>query len=174
MKNPCENKNQISVIVDTREQLPYNFKKEKHIQIVREKLATGDYSLKGHTDRIIIERKTLTDLLGVIGNGRDRFKRELQHLKDNCEFPVLLIEGSVSDIFDKYALPFESKIHQNSVIGSLISWSVKFGVQIIFAGNRAKGELITAKYLTKMNEIISDKKTAKKNKKSRAKDVVKC
>ena len=151
------NNNKISVIVDTREQQPYSFKKEKHIQVVKEKLIAGDYALKDHTDKIIIERKTMTDLLGVIGNERERFKRELQHLKNNCEFPILLIEGSVSDIFNKDALPYNSKIHPNSVIGSLISWSVKFGIQIIFAGNRIRGELITAKYLTKMNEIINEK-----------------
>lgn len=157
-----KNKDKITVIVDTREQQPYHFKEEKNIQIVKEKLDSGDYALKGHTDKIIIERKTLTDLFVVIGNGRNRFKNELERLKNSCEFPILLIEGSVSDIFDKFALPYNSKIHPNSVIGSLISWSVKFGVQIIFAGNRAKGELITAKYLTKMNEIISDKKNSKK------------
>lgn len=153
-----EKENKITIIVDTQEQLPYHFKKEKHIQVVKEKLATGDYSLKGHTDRIIIERKTLTDLLGVIGNERERFKKELQRLKDNCEFPVLLIEGNVSDIFNKSALPYDSKIHPNAVIGSLISWSVKYGVHIIFAGNRTRGELITAKYLTKINEIINENK----------------
>ncbi len=152
-----EKENKITVIVDTREQQPYHFKKEKYIQTIKQKLDAGDYSLKGSTDKIIIERKTLNDLFGIIGNGRERFKRELQHLKDNCEFPILLIEGNISDIFDKYALPYESKIHPNSVIGSLISWSVKFGIQIIFAGNRIRAELIAAKYLIKVNEIITKK-----------------
>ncbi len=153
--------NKITVIVDTREQQPYSFRNEKHIRVVKEKLAAGDYALKDHTDKIIIERKTLTDLFGIIGNGRERFKRELQHLKDNCEFPILIIEGSVSDIFDEHALPYWSKIHPNAVIGSLISWSIKFGVNIIFAGNRTKGELIAAKYLMKMNEIINEKESIK-------------
>jgi len=159
MKNLEKNTNKISVIVDTREQLPYQFYRQKHIKVVKDKLIAGDYALKDYEDKIIIERKTLPDLYGIIGNGRDRFKRELQQLKDGCEFPILLIEGNVSDIFNEFALPYYSKIHPNAVIGSLISWSVKYGVHIIFAGNRTKGELITAKYLTRMNEILNEDKS---------------
>jgi len=144
----------IKVKVDSREQLPYTFK-NMEIETFRGCLKTGDYSLLNYPCEIIIERKTLPDLFGIVGNHRDRFKRELQRMRDTCDFPVLLIEGTVLDIMEKN-LPYGSLIHPNAVIGSLISWSVKFNVRVIFAGSRKQGEMITAQYLTKMHEVLAE------------------
>lgn len=59
------------VIIDTREQLPYNFTFES----TRATLKTGDYSLAGLESVVSIERKSLDDFVGCITTGRDRFEK---------------------------------------------------------------------------------------------------
>lgn len=97
-----------TIIVDTREQNPYQFtghtcnsKRQYRPLIVRtivDTLTTGDYSLDGFQDRITIERKSLTDAYGTFSANRDRFERELlrmakfenSHLVVEADWPTLL------------------------------------------------------------------------------------
>ena len=71
--------NDFIIIIDTREQDEYKF---KSILTVRDKLNTGDYSLRGFENDITIERKSLGDFISSISHGRDRFKSELARMKD--------------------------------------------------------------------------------------------
>lgn len=67
----------MKIIIDTREQTPFDFGKFE-CPVVTDTLATGDYSLTGLEDRVAAERNSLDDLLGcLIGEGRERFEREL-------------------------------------------------------------------------------------------------
>ncbi len=67
----------VVAIVDTREQLPLGL---TPLQSVEGTLTTGDYSVAGLKHVVAIERKSLPDLLGCIGQQRDRFDREVQRL----------------------------------------------------------------------------------------------
>jgi DNA excision repair protein ERCC-4 len=58
---------QVVAIVDTREQLPLDL---APLAVEVGTLATGDYSVRGLVDVIAIERKSLPDLLGCIGQDR--------------------------------------------------------------------------------------------------------
>ena len=70
--------NSITILVDTREQRPWQF---PHCFMTESAtLATGDYSVKGLTDEVAIERKSLADLLACVGRERDRFEREVHRL----------------------------------------------------------------------------------------------
>jgi ERCC4-type nuclease len=72
-----------TVLVDTREQLPFTFadlrsdardgRRPLVVPTRIETLTTGDYSLDGSTDKIAIERKSCSDLLHSLGHDRDRF-----------------------------------------------------------------------------------------------------
>ena len=70
-----------TIAVDTREQQPWSF---SNLPSTRMTLQTGDYSVVGLVDRITIERKSLGDLLGTIGQGRDpdsAFMRRLERMR---------------------------------------------------------------------------------------------
>ena len=74
------------VAVDTREQKPYRF---PHSEV--KTLATGDYSIVGLEDQVAIERKSKEDAYSSLGQGRDRFERELERLS---KFDYAAIEAN--------------------------------------------------------------------------------
>jgi hypothetical protein len=75
------------IIVDTREQKPFEFRGiDDHrghvleVATTRRKLDAGDYSILGLEQEIAVERKTKPDMYGTAGKGRDRFEREIELL----------------------------------------------------------------------------------------------
>lgn len=79
-----------TIIIDTREQTPWTFSR---FPTECGTLPTGDYSIKGLTRLIVVERKSLPDLLGCIGHDRERFTAELQRLR-GYRFRLVIIEGT--------------------------------------------------------------------------------
>src|SRR5262245_5178714 len=79
-----------TILVDSREQCPYTFDAILadsefgggwwRVQTARLALPSGDYTLDGYASRVAVERKSMSDLFGTIGNGRERFTRELERL----------------------------------------------------------------------------------------------
>jgi DNA excision repair protein ERCC-4 len=127
-----------TVIVDTREQSPYQFRTfkadSKHktpsgiprplfIPVETATLKTADYSIKGYESEIAIERKSLTDLFGTLGSGRERFIRELERLS---EFTVahVVIEADWKTILE--SPPERTKLSPKSVFRSINAWEQQF------------------------------------------------
>ena len=122
------------ILIDTREQLPLEF---PGFLTSSATLATGDYScvcdsvdLRGV---VAIERKSVSDLLGCIGQQRERFERELSRLSE-IRFRAIVIEGTLADVITATA---GRQLTPNQVTGSVLAWVFKYGVPVIFAGNRA-------------------------------------
>lgn len=121
--------NDFCLKIDTRERSPlFLIKPIKGLTIVRDTLSYGDYSIKGFESSIAVERKSLPDLYSSIGQGRDRFKRELDILKE-YEWKAIVIEGSESEIFRFQDF---SQMHPNSVRQTLVSIEVRLGIPIWF------------------------------------------
>jgi len=84
-------KNKAVILVDTREQEPYwdlknldegqSFEYPSGLKMRREALKTGDYTLAGLEDKFAIERKSLSDIYGCVGGGRERFTKELMRAR---------------------------------------------------------------------------------------------
>lgn len=137
MKLPAKlNPEDVTVLVDTREQQPWDL---SPLRMESGTLQSGDYSLAadGLRDLIRIERKSLPDLVGVVGAGRDRFEREIERLQ---AFPtrVLIVEANWSDI-DKG--DWRGKVTPKTVRNSLGSWMVR-GLNVVMAGNRERAQEI--------------------------------
>ncbi len=129
----------LTVICDTREQTPLDV---APMQMVRGTLTTGDYSIAGLQDVVAVERKSLSDLTGSLGYGRDRFMREMHRL---IAYParLLVIEGTMSQIQLKQ---YRSQIEPNSVIGSLLGLMAD-GIPVLFAGDHAEAGRMVARFL---------------------------
>jgi len=127
------------VIIDTREQLPYNFALES----TRAALKTGDYSLAGLESVVSIERKSLDDFIGCITAGRDRFEKELCRA-DSLERFWVVIEASLTSIESGL---YRSKVNPESVLGTLAAWSNRHKVCFMFADNRKSGQKLTERLL---------------------------
>ena len=86
------------VIVDTREQTPFDFGRFPDVVTRRDTLPTGDYSLAGFESVVACERKEVNDLIACLQNGnRERFERELARGSALHRFCVL-VEGTLEDI----------------------------------------------------------------------------
>jgi len=120
-----------TVVVDTREQKPL-WTPEKD-GVVRATLASGDYSLVGYEERMAIERKSVADLFGSIGRGRDNFLMETRRLH---EMPVsgLVVEGTLANV-NNYE--YRGNMTGNHAIGVLLSWfCVNYHVPAMLCGTR--------------------------------------
>ena len=121
-------------LVDTREQRELSF---PGFDVECATLRTGDYSVRinqiDYREIVAIERKSLSDLLGCIGTGRDRFERELERLA-LIPYRALVIEAGLPQCVagnHRY-----SQLTPPQVTGSVLSWLFKFNVAPIFAHDR--------------------------------------
>lgn len=121
---------QITAVVDTREQLPLDL---SPLQIVTGTLTTGDYSVKGLETIVAIERKSLPDLLGCVGQHREQFDREVQRL---LAYPcrAIVVEASWADL---EAGGWRSQVSSSAAIGSVLGW-IASGVPIILVGDHER------------------------------------
>ncbi|MBL7202826.1 MAG: ERCC4 domain-containing protein [Desulfobacteraceae bacterium] len=131
----------ITISIDSREQLPYSFKTESETAT----LTTGDYSLKGASHLIAIERKTIDDLIGCLTTGRDRFEREL-HRGRALDYFALVIETTLADLSNGR---YRSEMKPRAAIQSLLTFSIRYSLPIFFVENRRYGARVTESLLLK-------------------------
>lgn len=132
----------IAIVVDTREQLPYDFDAER-VEVVRGKLDAGDYALKGHEADAVVERKSLDDFVSTVIHGRERFHRELKALAQ-ARYACVVVEGSLADVL---ARGYAGGADPASVLGAALSIMVDWGVPVVFAGGRPEACTFTERFL---------------------------
>lgn len=137
---PSSSQSLPDIIVDTREQRPYEFPNSS-----RGTLRAGDYSLRGYEDRVAVERKSLADAYNSVGRHRARFRREWLRLTE-LEFAAVVIEASLPQLIT--SPPFRSGMHPRAVVSTYLGWSVEFRVPVYFAGDRLHGHAVVRKLLT--------------------------
>ena len=126
-----------TVAIDTREQAAWTFHgiatdgtraKPAAPMIVPTEvktLQTADYSIVGCEDRVVIERKSLSDLYGTLGGGRVRFTNELERMAAIAAHPAggaawVIVEANWQSIL--YGPPQEMKMTPKSVYRSVLAW----------------------------------------------------
>lgn len=124
-------------ISDSREQRPYPLN-PKFFVVEVAALPAGDYSLAGFETRVAIERKSLSDFLGSITAGRDRFFRELERLA-SYDFAAVVVEASFADLA---AGRYRSQATPASVVGTALAITVRY-CPVLFAGDREHGQRLT-------------------------------
>ena len=159
MKDPSPLVTPFTIVIDNQEGLPYDFTqvpvgadnagRERTVPTVSQHLLTGDYSIEGHEDRITIERKSPTDLYGSLTNGRARLKREIGRMK-SMDFSCVLVEATWPMICNpaKYYPMWQSEANPSSIVGSILSWQVRFPwCSWFFAGDRRHAQAVAFKLL---------------------------
>ena len=132
----------ITIIADTREQLPYDFD-SRWAATVRRALPTGDYSVEGLESSIAVERKSIEDFVHSVIRDKDRFKRELARLS---EYPLacVVVEAGLPDVL---LARYPSGAHPHSVFGATVSICVDHGVPVYFCGDRQTARKFTQEFL---------------------------
>jgi hypothetical protein len=134
-----------TVIRDTREQEGHGWIFDAHMPdrrpprcdgMVVDTLKTGDYSLVGYTDILVIERKfAFSELWGnYSAKKRPAFEEEMERMS-GIKHSYLLIESSLTpDIFELSPPQFAKGVPGKSMVRWLMYLSVKYGVHIIPTG----------------------------------------
>jgi len=114
----------VAVVVDQREldsSIAKDLSRREGVETRLETLAVGDYVL---SDRVVVERKTVSDFLDTLTGGDERSMFE--QVKDATRYyarPIVVVEGT-----DLYG---ERNVHPNAIRGALASLAVDFGASIL-------------------------------------------
>lgn len=148
-----------TIVVDTREQARYDFDFIPAritdgdgwvvTRTIRKGLRTGDYSIKGMEDRVTVERKSLADMYGTLGGGRDRFELEFERMAE-MEYAAVVVEGDWEQIVDpeKDDSIWFRKMRPRSVWGTIFAWSQRYpNIDWYTMGNRWLAEFATYEIL---------------------------
>ncbi|HQU46553.1 MAG TPA: hypothetical protein PK867_27350 [Pirellulales bacterium] len=129
----------VVALVDSREQHPFDL---APLASITGTLATGDYSIRGLEQHVAIERKSLPDLLGCIGQDRERFDKEIVRL---LAYPcrAVVVEASWSDLERG---DWRSKVTPQAATGSVLGWIAQ-GVPFLFCGSREAAAKATSRML---------------------------
>lgn len=141
-----------TVLIDTREQYPFDFSRFKN-WIGGERslvLKAGDYSVEGMEALLILERKTLTDLITTVIQQRVRFFKQCEKMT-KYRWRALLVEASYEDIKAPYDQDeYCTLAHPNAVSGTLDALEARFGIPVIYTSPyRPLAEEKAASWLSK-------------------------
>lgn len=131
-----------TIIVDTREQQPWNF---KTYGTVSQKLDTGDYSVVGLENIVTVERKKSVNEFAT-NITEKRFKDWVGRLAD-IEFAFVLLEFGLEDVL-RYPVGSnipkrmwsKIKISPNFIIKNLLDIQLKYNINVLFCENHHYAE----------------------------------
>lgn len=136
--NHCKSIDEANVQIDTREQLPIEF---GNMNRIVKKLDFGDYRLYNDNNySVYFERKSVSDFIGTLSHGLNRFKNEIKLAKDNGAYLIILVEESLnnclnfkslSSTFDKIKITPQYIFHN---VRELIQENDN--IQFLFVNNR--------------------------------------
>lgn len=137
------------VVVDTRESQPLDFSK---IPTVTKKLDFGDYAVEGRENEVVVERKSLTDLIGTFVNQFDRVEREFIRAKESGAYLVVVCEESLHTAthYQSTFLKRYIKVKPEVLFYNIRHLAQKYQVQFLFCDGRGEAtktimELFTCK-----------------------------
>ena len=96
------------IFIDTREQKPLKFK-DRGTEIKTLKFGDYAFSDEGATCNCYIERKNLSDFIGTLSGGYDRFVNEIERAKEAKAYLVVLVEETLNNSLSFPYLPHISK-----------------------------------------------------------------
>jgi len=134
-----------TIVIDTREQTPWEFLPEKKPGkygidgAIVAKIDAGDYTIQGLENILRIERKAgFSELFNNLSSKseRERLDRSFERMQD-VKYKYMIIESSInSDVFTLSVPQFKNYgFTVKALMKYLLEIQMKYGVQIIFAGD---------------------------------------
>jgi hypothetical protein len=138
----------LNITIDTREQKALSFRKTDQILIT--KLEYGDYwASNSEWNHVYVERKNLSDFIGTLSMGYDRFEREIVRAQKDNNYLVILVEESINNALGFNMLPHISKNIKASpdyIFHKVRRLTQEYpNIQFVFADGRAKATDIILK-----------------------------
>ena len=121
------------LIIDTREQLPlFSNPVLKGLVMVRDTLQNGDYSIKGFENRIMVERKQVSDLISYVGRDHKQTRAKL----DRCtgyDFRAIAIEAAEADLLSSQLY---ASVPPETIRQALASFEVRYNIHLYYSRDR--------------------------------------
>lgn len=150
---------EFNIIVDTREQLPWEF---GFHTTSRQKLHTGDYTIEGLEDIFVIERKMSVSEIAT-NITENRFKNVLDRLS-KIPHSYMIMEFSIEDI---YTFPVGSdipkrlwdklRIKGNYIMKVLLEASINHNIHLLFCDDSSNAERTAISLIKRMYEKYGQK-----------------
>jgi ERCC4-type nuclease len=133
------------VLVDTREQNPFDFSRFAgwFTGVDKRSLGLGDYSVAGLEDICVVERKDLADLVHSFTAERSVFVERLRRMS-SYPHRLLVITAALSQVKSPYP---HSNASPNRILQSLIAVLAGITVPFVTTETHQLGEEIVASYL---------------------------
>lgn len=144
----------LTIIEDSREQNPLNLGDIRGVEVVRQGLKTGDYSLVGHEDEICFERKSVPDLVGTLVGGHERFLREMDRMK-NFQVKYILVEHTAGTVY-RYCERHGWEYKFDTIMQSLLAYAYHYQVRVRFCKDR---DDMTHYIVAKSKEFLKEKES---------------
>lgn len=123
-----------------------------------QKLPVGDYSVRvGVMDcshLVVVERKSLENILGEVTVGRRRWEECLQRMADQVRSAHVVIESTWERLGRGGWR--HTKVHPNAVQGSIVSWMTRFRVCWHFLPGRLEAMRMTRWLLNRAATDIAE------------------
>lgn len=132
---------EFKIYMDTREQRPLHFSQE----VQKMKLSCGDYTCsEPNFANVFIERKSLMDLAGTLGHGRDRFEEEVVRAKELGFYLIVVVEDSHTNALHySPSNAFSKKMTGAHIFHEIRDLMTRFdNIQFVFAGTRTRSSEI--------------------------------
>lgn len=130
------------IIQDTQEKIPFDFS-FYDVEVKVKKIPTGDYTVEGFEDIIVIERKASVDeIAGNFTRKKDAWWREMKRMSQ-VEYKYIICEFPFQDVID---YPKTSKATKPTRInGMVLSKSINlcisnYAVDVIFCDDKKQAE----------------------------------
>jgi hypothetical protein len=130
----------ITMLVDTREHLPYEFQGLVRIAgTIRQTLPAGDYAIAEAPEIFCVERRHVEEFNTIFSNPSDNRPRFLRELEPLLAFPhrFLVIEGTIQ--FNKAGGRL-GQYHKNGMMDFLDGLTARYGVKIMYSDSREEAE----------------------------------
>jgi len=123
----ADGEDEVAIVADQREldsTIARDLSTRDGVQTELETLAVGDYVL---SDRVVVERKTVSDFLDTLTGGDRSMFEQVGDATRYYARPVVVIEGE--------NLYGERNVHHKAIQGALASLAVDFGASILRTGD---------------------------------------
>jgi len=130
----------ITMLVDSHEHLPYEFKHLVRIAgTIRQTLPAGDYAIAEAPEIFSVERRRVEEFNTIFSNPSDNRLPFLQELEALMDYPhrFLVIEGTLQSTKGGGRL---GEYHKNGMMDFLDGLTARYGIQIIYTDSRDEAE----------------------------------
>lgn len=116
------------------------------VPITVRKMQTGDYSIDGYEEQVVVERKEFSDLYKSMTSDRERFEREYLRMA------AIIADGGqacvvVEATYEQALFEPPTGAKPQAIESTWLSWWNKYRVPLVWAGPKDLAERFTYRFL---------------------------